>query len=82
MIQRAKNTNIIHLSAVPLEINSVTVKSAGNNFFTNINSYTLTGKTITLKKVYTEIKVDFLTQQEKQDSQAVDKGNFNFKLSK
>jgi N-acetylmuramoyl-L-alanine amidase len=80
MIQRAKNTNIIHLSAVPLEINSVTVKSAGKNFFTNINNYTLTGKTITLKKVYTEIKVDFLTQQEKQDSQAVDKGDFNFKL--
>lgn len=81
MIERAKHTNVIQLSVVPIEIKSVSAKTSGSNFFVNITNYTLTGKTITLKKVYTEIKVDFLSEKEKQYSPTVDKGDFNFKLS-
>ena len=81
MIERAKNTNIIVLSEVPVSINSVTVKTPGSNFFVNITNYTLVEKTITLRKTYTEIKVDFTSEKEKQYEPQLDKGDFNFKLS-
>lgn len=81
MIERAKNTNVVVLSEIPVSITGVTVKTPGSKFFTNINNYTLVEKTVTLKKTYTEIKVDFVSEKENQYVPHVDKGEFNFRLS-
>jgi hypothetical protein len=58
-IQKAKRTNTITLEYVPSKIDSVNVKQKGKTFFTTVRDYDLSGKTITLKKIYEDITVNY-----------------------
>jgi len=79
-IERAKNTNIITLSKDPISITSVQGKSASSNFFTSILNYKLDGRTITLRKSYSEFKVDYIDDQPAQYDPKIAKELFNFEL--
>ena len=58
-IQKASNTNVITLEFEPSKIESVNVKKKGAQFFSSTERYTLSGKTITLDKVYANITVNY-----------------------
>ena len=79
-IERAKNTNVITLSKDPISITSVQGKSASSNFFTSILNYKLDGRTITLRKSYSEFKVDYVDEQPAQYDPQIAKQLFNFEL--
>ena len=58
-IERAKNTNVVVLTKTPVKINSVQAKRSDQTFFTNVINFTLSDKTVTLRKSFDEIKVDY-----------------------
>lgn len=62
LIERAQKASFIELKKKPSEIVSVEVRNAGTNFFGKTYSYTLSDKTVYLKKIYEEIKVTYNTQ--------------------
>lgn len=80
-IERAQKTSFITLSKKPIEVVSVQVRTAGTNFFGNTYSYTLTDKTIYLKKVYEEIKVDYNTQEQSGYDPGIQKNFLNGQTS-
>jgi len=79
-IERARKTNTITLGSIPTSINSVQVKRGDKPFFTSVFDYELVEKTISLRKAYDEIKVDYTVEEIVEYDPQLAKEIFNFDL--
>ena len=61
-IQRAFQTNVITLPVVPTSILSVQGKRKDSQFFTNILDFELVDRTITIRRAYDEVKVEYTVE--------------------
>ena len=79
--QRANLTNIVELNTDPVEIISVQGKRTDQTFFTNIQGYTVAGKTIITRKIYDEIKVQYEDGVKTQFQLGLEKNFLNGQMS-
>ena len=61
-IQRGFQTNVITLPVVPTSILSVQGKRKDSQFFTNILDFELVDRTITIRRAYDEVKVEYTVE--------------------
>lgn len=61
--KRVKDTNTVTLDSTPITVDTVEGKNYGTSWFSSA-AYTLNGTTITLRKKYAEVKVDYTIEGE------------------
>ena len=59
IIEKFFSTNVAVLSKTPTSVKSVGGKRKDKSFFSNINDFNLSGNTITLKRTFDEVRVEY-----------------------
>lgn len=78
---KARSTNIVQLPVEPVEVYSVQGKRSDQPFFTSIQNYTISGKTIIARKVFDEMKVEYEDGVKTEFQKGLEKDFMNGQLS-